>query len=109
HATAGELGDLLGGRETRFEDEAVQIAIGKVHFRAEQTERNRLAPDGIAIHAAAVVADAQDDFRRFARNTNGDGAIEWLVRGKALLRRLDAVGQRVAQHVLERRLHALEQ
>ncbi|HEU5479564.1 MAG TPA: hypothetical protein VFU90_07000, partial [Candidatus Tumulicola sp.] len=65
-AAAGKLGHLLSGREAGFQDEAVQVAVGQLDVGFEQAAFDRLAPDRVAIHAAAVVGHAQHDFRRLA-------------------------------------------
>ena len=100
---------MFGGGETGFENEAVKIAIGQLRIGFQQAAFDRLAADRIAVHAFAVVGDAQHDFRRLARHLDGDRAFRRFVRVIALIRRFDAVRERVAQHVLERRFHAFEQ
>ncbi len=52
---------------------------------------------------------ADHDFGRFAADRRCDRTFCGLAGASALCRRLDAVGHGVAQHVFERRLHALEQ
>jgi len=108
-AAAGQLGHGLGGRESGFQDEAVEVAIGQLHVGLEDAAFDRLAPDRVTIQAAAIVGHAQHDFRRLAAHLDADRAVERLVRDQPLFRRFDTVRERVAHHVLEWRLHALEQ
>ena len=111
HADAAtrQLGQFARGREAALEHECIEVAVGQFDAGLEQAAFDRLAADRLAVHAATVVGHAQHDFGRFTADRDVDGTLGRLAGGLALLGRLDAVRERVAQHVLERRLHALEQ
>jgi len=63
--------------------------------------------DGVAIETGAVVGYPHQYFSALAADVDRDGTFHRLADGDALGGILDAVRERVAQHVLERRLHAL--
>ncbi|WP_343225244.1 hypothetical protein [Agrilutibacter solisilvae] len=64
--------------------------------------------DGLAVEAGAVVGHFQHDFRPFAADGDADGAFFGLAGLLALFRRFQAVRDGVAEHVLQRRGHALQ-
>ena len=67
-----------------------------------------LVADRPEVHAAAVVGEAHHDLRALALQLEDDAPGVGLAALDALLGLLDAVHHGVAQHVLERRQHALE-
>ncbi len=74
----------------------------------DQPERGALVANRLEIHAGAVVGQAHHDFGAFTMQLERDAARVVLAGGGALVRLLDAVNDGVAEHVLERRQHALE-
>ena len=66
------------------------------------------APDRLGVDAAAVVGDVDGEHAGAVARLEAERAALGLARGPALGRRLDAVVERVAQQVVERRLEPLE-
>ncbi len=110
HADAATrvLREAAGGRKAGLEHQLHRIVVGDRLALADQAELEALAPDRGEIHAGAVVGDLDDHLGALAMQAHRDAAGLGLVVGEALRRRLDAVHHRIAQHVLERRQHALE-
>src|SRR5690606_4204085 len=102
-ASSGQPADLGGGGEARGKDQRVEVAAAERHAGADQAAFLRAPADRGTVQATAVVADLQHHFGAFAADRDADGAFLLLARAAALLRRLDAVRDRVAQHVLQRR------
>ncbi len=74
----------------------------------DEPERERLLADQLDVDAGAVVRDHDDDLGAVALQADRNAAHVWFAERRALLRRFDAVHDGVAQHVLERRYHALQ-
>ncbi len=107
-ATAGRLRELAGRAETRLQDQLDGLLVGDPLVLGEQALLVGLAADGREIEAAAVVAHLDDDFRAFAADLQQHLPGLGLAALRASGRFLDAVRNRVAQQVLERRQHRLE-
>ena len=73
-----------------------------------EPERDGLFADQLDVDAAAIVGDHDHHFRAVALQADGDAADIRLAQRGAPLGRLDAVHHGIAQHVLERRHHALQ-
>src|SRR5690606_40581111 len=65
-------------------------------------------PDALQVEPAAVVLQFEQDFVAFLAHREADLAGLGLAGGNAFPGRLDAVGNRVAQEMLDGRSHALE-
>ena len=75
---------------------------------AMRPKSRALVADGLEVHACAVVDEADHDFRAFAMQLEDDLA-RFRFAGSGTRNRLfDAVYDGVAEHVLERRQHALQ-
>ncbi len=109
HAATGELGDGAGGGEACLGDQRKQLVVAEARFRTNQATLDRALANRLAIQAAPVVADAHHHLGGFARHADAHGAFFRLARLATVFRRLDTVRNRVTQHVLERRLDAVEQ
>ena len=107
-AAAGLLRQRAGGREARLEHQLHDVVVGQRLVGRISPSARPLSRIAREVHARAVVADVDDDFRAFALQVQVDLAGRGLAARRALVRRLDAVHHRVAQQVLERRQHALE-
>ena len=103
-AAAGHLGDLVGGREARAEDELVDLRFGQpadLGFGRESLgERRRLDPRGV--EAATVVGDLDHDVAALVAGRQPDRATLRLAGGAALGRRLEAMIGGIAHHVDQR-------
>ncbi|KAG1316729.1 hypothetical protein G6F62_013317 [Rhizopus arrhizus] len=77
-------------------------------WSAVQAPVDGAAADRFAVQAGAVVGHFQHDFRTFAVQADGDLALLRLAGGAALFRCFQAMGHGVAQHVLQRRDHAVQ-
>jgi hypothetical protein len=75
---------------------------------ADQAERDALGADRGDVHAGAVVLDLDDDLRPSRRSSIWMRPVSALPRATRSAGSLDAVHDGIAQHVLERRQHALE-
>ena len=107
-AAAGLLRQALGRAEPGLEDELQRLLVGDRLVGPQQPEAPRLGADCGDVEPGAIVLDDDDDLRALALQPYRDRAGLRLAARQALGRRLDAVHDRVAQHVLERRQHALE-
>ncbi len=107
-ATAGNLGDLVGGGEARFEDELQHLVVREVGLGVHHAALDRLAAHGLQLDAGTVVGQGQDDVATFAPEVQADGPALRFAGGATHFGILDAMVDRVAQHVLERRHHAFQ-
>ena len=91
-----------------LQDQLQRLLVGKLLLQRREAERDRAVAHQLEVHARAVVGDRDDDFRALALQGHVDDAGLALAGGDARRGQLDAVHDGVAQHVLERREHALE-
>jgi hypothetical protein len=63
-ATAGNVGDLVGGRETGREDQVVDFFVGQVGIGGDQFVVDGLLLDALAVDTGAVVDQFDDDTAR---------------------------------------------
>ena len=61
HAAAGNIGDLLGGGETRFENEGEYFVLAEIRAVANQTFCLPSFENSRAVQAPAIVGDFDDD------------------------------------------------
>src|SRR4249919_1571645 len=108
HAAAGEAADGVGGGEAGLHDQRVEVGVGEHRIAEDQAALFGALADRGAVEAGAVVAHFQHDFRTFAAHRDADRAFLVLLVLLAFGRRFQAVRDRVAQHVFQRRGHALE-
>ena len=107
-AAACLLRDESGGREAGLENELHRILIAQGLLGGDEAERDAFVADRAQIHAAAIVREPHQHFGALAPQFEFDAADFRFAARHALLRGLDAVHDGVAQHVFERRQHALE-
>ena len=103
-----KIGDFLGGREARFEDEAPHLLVGH-RLVGRHAELARLGEDALAVEPAPVVGDLDDHAAAAVGGAHEERAAFGLAGGEAFLRRLDAVVDGVAHHVGERIDQQLDQ
>ena len=108
HAAARRLRDAARGAESRLEDELHRLLVGELRVAVGETECHGLLADQLDVDAGAVVGHHDHDLGAIARQADRDAAHVRFAERRAALGRLDAVHDGVAQHVLERRHHALE-
>ncbi|BBP74159.1 hypothetical protein PHLH7_02630 [Pseudomonas sp. Ost2] len=101
-AAAGEVGDLFGGGEPRFENQQVDIRIAELRVRVHQALVDGLGQDPRGVQATAVVADFEDDHAGVVIGIEAQVAFGGLADGQALGSRLDAVVDGVAHQVGQR-------
>ena len=63
-AAAAEVGDLLGGREARLEDQLQDVVVGRRHAGSTRPRSQARCSTLLAVDAAAVVVDADQDAAR---------------------------------------------
>ncbi len=107
-AAAGLLGDRTRGGEPRLEDELHRILIAQGLPGRDEAERLTFVADRLQIHAAAVIGETHHDLGALPMQLQQDPAGVGFAALHALFGLLDAVHDGVAQHVFERRQHALE-
>ncbi|MCY1499574.1 hypothetical protein D9M68_335960 [compost metagenome] len=107
-ATTGNLGDLVGGGEARFEDELQHLVVGEVGVGVHHAALDGLATHGLELDAGTVVGQGQDDVATLAAEVQADGAGLRLAGIAARLGALDTVVDGIAQHVFQRCHHAFE-
>jgi hypothetical protein len=103
-AASGQVADLFGGGETGFEEQFEQVSASPSGSAsgAEQALFDGLLLDSLAVQAAAVVGDLDDDAAGLVIGVQADLAARRLALRRRALRRLDAVVDGVAHHVRER-------
>ena len=102
HATARQVGDLLGGGKTRLENQHVDGVVGRHHALLHQAPVPGALQHPVAVDAAAIVFNADQNAAGFMLGTQDQFARRRLARGQPLLRRLQAVVERVAHQVHQR-------
>ena len=109
-AAAGHAGDGLRGGEAGIEDELLDLLLGHLVEigLGRKPVGERLLADARGVEAAAVVGHADDDLPALVIGGQPDRAVLGLAGGDAFGARLDAVIGRVAHHVGERVLDALQ-
>jgi hypothetical protein len=108
HAAARRLRDAARGAEPRLEDELHCLLVGELRVAVGETQCHGLLANQLDVDAGAVVGHHDDHLGAVARQADRDAAHVRFAERRAALGRLDAMHDRVAQHVLERRHHALE-
>ena len=109
-AAAGDLGDLLLGREAGQEEEVEQLGLAEPtgHRGGGQPALDDLGAEPLEVDAAAVVGEDDLEHPRAVAGLQADGRHRRLAGGAALVGRLDAVVQGIADQVVERRLEPVE-
>src|SRR5204862_722289 len=100
--TAGNLGDAVGRRESRPEDEGEQLAVTEDGRGGDQAAGHRLRADAVAVQAPAIVRDLDVDVAALLIRAGLDATDAILARALTLVRRLDPVIDGVANEVRER-------
>ena len=108
-AATGDLRHRLGGGESGRQHELRNLLIGQRRTFRHQAALHRLGPDRLHVDAGAIVADLDDHVSPFPGQTQVDAPGGRLAEVGPKLLRLDTVVDRVAEHVFQRRHHALEQ
>src|SRR5690606_6776073 len=86
----------------------LQVAVAQGDTCPDQATILGAAADRLAIEPGTVVADLQHDFRTLTAHRDADRAFLALASFATSLWCFDTVRDRVAQHVFQRRGHALE-
>ena len=107
-ATPGHLAQLSRRRETRLENEIIELRIVDRGTRCQQAHRLGTGADQSGIETFAIIGQGQDDFIAFLSQFQRDFADFRLAGSQSLLTTFDAVRHGIAQHVLERRQHLVE-
>ena len=107
-AAPGRLCELAGRAEAGLQNQLHRLVVADLLPVGEQSLLQRLAPDRREIEPAAVVGDLDEHLAAFALDLERHAAQLGLTALFARSGRLDAVRDRVAQQVLERRQHAFE-
>ena len=96
HAAPGDVGDRLGGGESRQEDQVQRLALAQRSglSGAEQALFDGLLLDARHIDARAVVADLDIDLAAFVIGAQSQRALRRLARARADFRRLRCRGRR---------------
>ena len=108
HAAPGELGHRFGGRQPGRKDELGNLLVAAGLARLQQPVGRRLCANPPEVEAGAVVSEHQRDFVALLAHFEADLAHRRLALRGAHFGRFEAVGDRVAQQVLERPGHALQ-
>ena len=93
-AASGDFGDLLGGTESRLEDQFQNVAFAEPgrFLRADQFLLDRLGDDAPAVDAAPVVADLYNHLIAVVVGIETDGSAAPACRCARALRRLRCHG-----------------
>src|SRR5262249_30454534 len=103
-AAAGDLGDGLGGAQARVPDVADQLAVGQLAGLGgiDQPLGDDLAADALTVDTPAVIADGDHHAVAAVRGQERHRAGAGLPARLAIIGRLQAVVDRVADHVDQR-------
>ena len=108
HATTRDLGNAFRRRETRRHDEGQHLAVRHFCFGVHEPALDRLGADAIHVDTAPVVRNSYQDVTAFSVEAKANRTLCRLADYRSSLGRLEAMVNRVAQHVLERRYHPLQ-
>ena len=101
-AAAGDVGNHVNGREARQENQLIDFIVVQRGVGRHQAAVARLGQHLFPRDAASVVGHFDDDAAAAMFGAQVDRALARLAAGLALVRRLDAVVERVAQQVGQR-------
>src|SRR5262249_35190418 len=90
-ASAGKVGDRVGSREPRQEDEIADLILSQGDILINQIFLFGLPQHALGVDASAIVLDLDDDASSALSCRQVAGALFALARGKAVLRRLKAM------------------
>ena len=107
-AATGKATHRFRSGEARLEDQHIEVGITKHGVRFDQAALDRSRTNRCAIDATTIVADLQHYFRTFTPHRDADAAFIDLAGLTAGIRRLQAMRHCIAQHVFQRRGHALQ-
>src|SRR5690606_2203305 len=99
---AGQVGDLLGGGESRSKNQLVDLPIAERMIGRNDAFLDRLAENSFFVEAAAVVGHFDNDAARIVIGIQLDGALPRLAALLADVCRLDTVIHRIAEQVHQR-------
>lgn len=108
HAPPGDLVHLFGGAESRGENEMVDLGVAQRLVRGHQAALPRPRQDGRRVQASSVVGNLEQNLTAFPSGLQPDVSRRRLPESSALFGEFDAVGQGIAQQMLERRDHAVQ-
>ncbi|MNO75825.1 hypothetical protein D3C76_668870 [compost metagenome] len=109
-ATTGHLGDPVAQAETGQEQERQQLFFAQLRggFCGGQISFNDTATDFFQIHAITVIAQFKHQQTSLMRSAQTNQTFRRLAGQQALFREFDAVVDRVAQQVSQRRLELFQ-
>ena len=107
-ATAGQASDLGCRGEALHEDELCGFVLAELRIGRNQSLGHRLGTNALNVQARAIITELDRNVVAFVAQRHRDGAGGGLAPGRAFLWHFDAMGNAVAQQVLERRRHAVQ-
>ncbi|MNP37941.1 hypothetical protein D3C76_1314200 [compost metagenome] len=107
-ATPRDLGDFLCRGEPRLQDELHDFMVAEHGVGVEQAALNRLASHRLQRYTGAVINHFNHNVGALMQQAQGNQSLLRLARGQTPLTGLQAMVDGVAQHVLQRRHHALQ-
>ncbi len=99
---------MTGGTEAGFQNELHRFFVGELRLGVGEAESDRFLADELDADAGAVIVDHDHDLRSITLQTDRNAADIGLAERCTAFRGLDAVHDGVAQHMFERRDHALQ-
>ena len=108
HTAPGNLGDFFSRGKPRLHDELQDIAIRHHGVRIEQATQDGFTADRFEGYPGTVVMHVEHHVAAFIGQLKGDMPLLRLATGVADVTRLQAVVNRIAQHVFEGRDHAFQ-
>jgi len=102
------LRDMPGRAEAGFQNQLHGLFVGELCLRIRQSQGHGLFANQPHADPGAVIGDHDHHLRSVALQTDRDAADIRFAERRAALRGLNAVHHGIAQHVFERRNHALQ-
>ncbi len=109
-AAAGDLGDVLLGREPREEEKIEQLGLAEPggHRGGGQPTLDDLGAQSLQVNAAAIIGKDDLEHPRSMARLQADGPDRGLAGCAAVVRRFETMVQCIADQMVERRLEPIE-
>ena len=98
-ASAGNVGHLLGRGKPGVKDQLVELPVAQLVPVLDEPQGQSLFEDLLPVEPPAVILDFDDDIASPVVGPEEDGSLPALLRLFSFLRRLQAVIDRVPDHV----------
>src|SRR5579872_5720030 len=102
YATPGDRRHLLGSGESRLENKVIDFRIQELRAGRDKTSADSLGEDFFAVQTPAVITHFHDNVARLVSSLERNGRSRVFAGRGTFSGILDAMVERIAQHVHER-------